>query len=217
MQPDSHLPSSMIKATNEAGFSALLSAITTAKQNARWTRTIQRLVEHYTIEELEQNISDIGSYLHITVANDSVVGARVLLENGVNVEQPSFNVLKCTPLQMFMTSAGPEAMFHLLIEYGVNIQARSITGASPYLDRLTSLQRSTRALDVTFNDTQNASTDAETLHTMLFHVVNEGVGSRNDGREVFKYLLRSRRFVPHLNTTNERGVTLIHLQKVVGR
>lgn len=68
-----------------------MSAIDRSGHNAAWRSTLEMLTSVYSIKELNGPVTpDVKfSFLHEAVAEDAIVAVRVLLEHGVNVNQPT--------------------------------------------------------------------------------------------------------------------------------
>lgn len=102
---------------------ALAWAISHSGHNAAWYHTVRLLADMYPIEELEHDYGESnGSFLFQAVTSDSVVGARVLLEKGVNVNQHEQGVLGKTPIQQCVADYGSVEMIELLLEFGARLQ-----------------------------------------------------------------------------------------------
>jgi len=200
----------VVKHTNNDGFSALIYAISMAKHNNNWLKIVGSIAEFYSIEELQDIAMFSGSYLHLAVTNNSIVGARILLERGVNVNQPTFDEYQSTPLQLCMHTSGSTSMFSLLMEFGADSQTRDeLTGATPFQTRLMGLQHDFALLDMASNQIIPEPIDGETLHGMLSCSMALKKMHHTDAREVFRHLLTSKNIDKHIDDTDERGVTLI--------
>jgi ankyrin repeat protein len=200
----------VVKQRNDDGFSALIYAISMAKHNNKWLRIVKNLADFYSIEELEQIAMFTGSYLHLAVTNNSVLGARILLERGVNVNQPTFDEYQSTPLQLCMYISGSTSMFSMLLEFGADLNMRdALTGATPFQTRLMGLQHDFDLLDMASNQILSEPMDGETLHAMLSCSMGLKTMHRTDAREAFRYLLASKNIDKYIDEADERGVTLI--------
>lgn len=202
------LSTAVIKQRIDGDSSALLFAISRASDNEKWLEILRKLTKSYSIEELQQVALFTASYLHMAVAGNSVVGARVLLERGVNVNQPTFDEYKNSPLQLCMQISGSTTMFRLLLDYGADLQVKDRTGADLLQLRLTGPQYDTALLDLVSNQAL-IELSSDLLHTMLENTIGLRKEHRKDAREGFRYLLTSKNIDKFINDVDGKGITLI--------
>jgi ankyrin repeat protein len=203
------LPDAKLKETSSDQKTALSAAIDHATSHDLWVTIIRKLVDLYTVEELEANVLLQGSYLHLAVMRDSVIGARILLEKGVNVNQRTFDTSKDTPLHTCITIGKSRDLYDLLLEYGADLNATSThfhTTPHQSLFILPDFKASDAVLAL--EACKTSSDFAEILgrnFSMQLHSTNEGF------REYFKALLRSHYMAEYINQRNEYGATMIHV------
>ena len=202
---------SVVKQTNNDGFSALLYAISMANCNNSWLKTLQTLTKRYTVDELQQKITFCsGSFLHLAVSMNSVVGARVLLQNGVEINHPTYDEHKSTPLHICMMISGSIQMFALLVEYGAALQIRDkVTGDTPLQARFAGIQVSPGLADMALQHMHEESIYSETIHQMLSLTMGLKRSHRSDAREAFRHLLASQSTAKYINCVDKSGATLV--------
>jgi ankyrin repeat protein len=189
---------------------ALMHAIGQAKDNHLWTSTVQKLVDCYTVEELEAELPlSASGHLHYAVSRNSVVAARVLLQKGVNVNQPTYDGLELSPLHVCMESESSVDMYALLIEYGAKIDLRDHFGNLPLQLRLLGTQNFSVLFDKALQLHDNANFCCETLHGMLTVSMGLQENARKDGHEAFRHLLRTKCIAQHIDAVDDKGMTLI--------
>jgi Ankyrin repeats (3 copies) len=107
------------------GQSALLWALWHTEKREdddKWRMIIKKIVDLYTIEELQERRLFDYTFLHHAVRYESRVGVQILLEKGVDANQPTFqnaDSWQQTPLYMALWSETRE-IFNLLREYGAD-------------------------------------------------------------------------------------------------
>lgn len=110
-----------LKRKSEDGETLLFMVISRAKHQNIWRKTLLKIVECYTVEELQEKIIHDSTYLCFAAMTDSVVAARLLLEKGVDVNQRDFNMHGSTPLHSCHQSTD---MYSLLVEFGADVNIR---------------------------------------------------------------------------------------------
>ncbi|KAJ4246853.1 hypothetical protein NW762_013405 [Fusarium torreyae] len=97
--------------------------------------TLAKLVDYYSLDELEDGIFNFaGSLLGEAITHDNVIGARILLERGVNVNESYTicDVILTNPMQTCLSEKSSPEMLSLLVEYGAGLLAKSpMTGLTP--------------------------------------------------------------------------------------
>lgn len=145
----------------------------------------------------------------MAVAGDSVVGARALLERGVNVNQPTFDEYKSSPLQLCIVVSGSTSMFRLLVDYGADLQVKDVNGADLLQKRLTAgAQYDTTLLDLVSSQAL-IELSSNLLHAMLEITIGLRKEHRTDAREGFRYLLTSKNIDKFINDVDRKEITLI--------
>jgi hypothetical protein len=208
----SNTSSDTIKSINDPDSSAIMHAIGISNDCPLWGRIIRRLLEHYSIEELDEEVNGLGTYLHHAVRIDSVVVARVLLERGVNINKPLSGALGVTPLHECMSGQQSPAMYSLLVKYGAAIDTKlQIIDQTPLQLGLTRIggQSHPDMLDLALGGENKDSSYGETLHNMLPLLVKQGQHDRDDDKLIFRHMLRAEAMANHLNDLDAKGATLI--------
>ncbi|PVI01282.1 hypothetical protein DM02DRAFT_706084 [Periconia macrospinosa] len=115
-------PPEYIKRTDENGSSALECALGASGNSLLWRKPLESIISAYTIEELHSGSGSIymtdQSYLHYAIVSDSIVGAELLLEKGMDANQRQFGVLGESPLSMAGLSKYSEELSSLLVKHG---------------------------------------------------------------------------------------------------
>ncbi|GKU05761.1 serine threonine protein kinase [Fusarium langsethiae] len=90
--------------------------------------TLTKLTSYYTIDELEDGRMSLeGSLLSAAVASNNIMGARVLLEHGVDVNKPFIicGVIATNATQQCIAEKCSPEMLSLLVEFGADLLAKS--------------------------------------------------------------------------------------------
>jgi len=112
-----------VKLTTPDGYCAFPSALEKSKHDVSWRGTLQALTKFYSVEEL-QEVEWVGlNALALAVFFDSTVGARVLLEKGMDVNycDPSRKNSDEPPIMHWIHGQTSPEMFLLLTEYGAEV------------------------------------------------------------------------------------------------
>lgn len=123
----SKLPSPEVKRPDEDGRTALSHILIFAKEREMWLTLLKSLIGVYNVEELETEVYHKFSYLHLAVLNDTVLGARLLLERGVDVNQRTFSPMGDTALSLY--NHRNARMQALLLESGAKENMTDKAGA----------------------------------------------------------------------------------------
>lgn len=198
------------------GFTALGFAIERSNHKEDWTETLQYLLAYYDISELEQNYMFDGSYLHSAVTSDSVIGVRELLRKGVNVNQPAYDASESTPLQYCAIGDKSPEMMALLLENGAStVPWDGAWKPSPLEDRLFSLQRNSKLLDLLLEAQSSKELCFRALKKTLVGALSVADTDRRDTLEAFRNLI-SKPAVQILINHEESGEgTLLHMAAVL--
>jgi ankyrin repeat protein len=200
-----------LKRKDEDGGNLLQTALSRAKHQKIWRKTLLKIVEHYTVEELQEYVSfhesSVGTtYLGLVVSYDSIVGARVLLEKGVDVNQPalmgygstSLLYRNYTPLS-FVESTD---MHSLLVEFGAN--------ANTLQFQLRDHHRNFDLLELALTKNPKESDLKDLLHTTLDSVLRGKPQRRHSRRQAFRFLLGQGITTQYINCVDGAGYTLLH-------
>ncbi|KAI1503803.1 hypothetical protein F5X99DRAFT_406802 [Biscogniauxia marginata] len=194
------------------GTPVLQTALQRSKHNDIWFDTIRELASRYTIDELQDESDVFGNFLAAAIQSDSVVGARVLLGNGVDINKPTFRFPPSTAIFDCISMFGSTEMISLLIENGADLLSKHpILETSP-LQWLIMGRGQKVLLDSLLKYNYHDAVYFQSLKLAL-----EGLNSelrwpgelRADSREVFRYLLTQERFTRHIDSIDSNGRTLI--------
>ncbi|KAI1208287.1 uncharacterized protein F4807DRAFT_462008 [Annulohypoxylon truncatum] len=190
------------------------TALQISKHNETWSDTIREIASHYTIDELQDHTGVFGSgnYLATAVQYDSVVGARILLEMGVDVNKPSSSDPLSTAIFDAISMYASSEMISLLIAKGADLLAKHpMTGTSP-LQWLIMGRGQQVLLDNLLNHDYPDAVYIQSLQLALEGTLlqlSRPERYRADSHEVFRYLLTQERFTRYINTADSNGRTLI--------
>ncbi|KAL9092582.1 MAG: hypothetical protein Q9165_004386 [Trypethelium subeluteriae] len=204
------MPSAKIKKFNDETTSALITAFIRAKNNPVWTRILRVLCNHYTIAELETETLNHGSYLHIAVTADSVIGVQVLLEKGVNPNQRTFGPHQLTPIHMCIARSGSVEICKLLVEFGADMSLKEKKNMET---PLTFLINKTRPGNFKLFDHFLEADFPETIYTELLHETSYRFWAPRveyaESQELFRRLLTTPKVAKHVNGADAEGITLL--------
>jgi len=213
-----------------AGFardSVLESALSMAGNNPIWCGILRRLAAMYTIEELERDRGFQGNILTAAIVSGSLVGARVLLERGLDVNKPYQIVeeLEMTAIRDCIAVSGSAEMMALLVEFGANLLYKdAATGMTP-LQWLTTGHLQTDAmlellLKHEYEDSFLVDVLDRSLTTFISAELSQpaippphspgDVVDRRTHREHIRSLLTHPQFAKHVNSPCKEGYLLIH-------
>ncbi len=200
-----------IKFKDQSGLTALGAAITRAKHNETWTETLQLLLSYHDVLELDAVYINESCYLGFAVVSDSVIGARELLNRGVNVNHPSQDGFHHSPLQLCVLCDRSVEMMTLLLNNGASTAASDKELLlSPLETRLSGLQRSSNLIDILIERESSKMMIVRALHVALDHALGVPETARRDTLEAFRHLLSRSTVRPFVNITDQAGVTLLH-------
>ena len=207
----SHMTDAEVKETDTDGFSALMWAIAEATHHSIWTGTLKALIGYYTVEELEAESMFSNSYIHYAITRGSVIGARILLEKGVNANQPTFDVYALTPLHLCKINQNSPDMFQLLVKHGADLELRDgILDQNPFQTLVWGHFKSRGLLDISLKHQKDERLITETLHELLFAAAGAGGPNRSDALEAFKHILKDESVVKCIDFPDQNGATLLH-------
>lgn len=200
-----------VKFANGYGFTALGNVMLRSGNKESWTETLQHLLTYYDTSELEQNYLFEGSYLHSAVSSDSVVGARELLRKGVDVNQPTYDSLQNTPLQICVLQDGSPEMMTLLLQHGANIEpSGGDLILSPLENRLLGLQTTSHLLDLLLEHRSSEQSCLHALHVALNNALICLDDTRKDAQEVFRHMIAKPAVQSFISDANPGEATLLH-------
>lgn len=193
-----------IKSTDAAGNSCLHSAISRAGKESTWTRTLELLANHYTATELEALYLRNYTYLHTAVIYDSPIGARVLLEKGINPNLTTRET-NLTPLQLCLLASGSIDMCKVLKEFKADMNLSEET--LPSLSILSNMKNS-RLADYILTIDFSPGIYLDFLHETAFRF-SQPSAEGADAREQFRHLLTIPKVVKYVDTSDPDGFTLL--------
>ena len=210
----SNSSSSYIKQTIPSTYdnSTLHAALQMSRHRDVWSDVIRDLASFYTVDELQDDISGFGNYLASAVQNESLVGVRILLEKGVDVNKPTSRIPPSTAIFDCISMFGSTEMISLLMENGADILTRHpITGTSP----LQSLFISRSQKPLLENLLKHSYPDE--VYFQSLQIMLEGTllqlarpeGYRADSHEIFRYMLTQESFAKYIDQPDGNGRTLI--------
>ncbi|KAF2735735.1 ankyrin [Polyplosphaeria fusca] len=204
------LPTIDIKRTNDKGLCALSFSIIVAKDDACWIPIIESLAARYSLGELQSDILDYNSALHIAVMADSITGAQVLLKMGVDVNKQTFDRFKQTPLHLCMSRSGSADMCKLLLQHGADVRLKDQDNMFTPLIRLYTYHKlgSSRMVNEMIRADFPDDVYIESLHALTNRFWDKGV-QRPDAIELFGYLLGVPRIGKYVDVVDSDGVTLL--------
>ncbi|KUJ24438.1 uncharacterized protein LY89DRAFT_713292 [Mollisia scopiformis] len=177
-----------VKRKNKRGESALEQALTTSEDTEAWRTPLETIINVYTIKELEERGSisvDDFSYLHLAISSDSLIGTRILLQKGVDVNQRSDGLLGDTPLTLSASSRFSKEFHSLLLEHGAKDDVvDDITGTNLLVHGLMRSQPNEDLLRGVLRN-EDLSEINDTLHVTLGYFIS-GYSLRGAVAEVFK-------------------------------
>ncbi|KAF4943880.1 hypothetical protein FGADI_13096 [Fusarium gaditjirri] len=187
---------------------------------------LTKLVDFYSLEELEDgSFNFAGSLLGEAVTHDNVMGARILLERGVNVNKSYTicGVIITNPMQTCLSERASPEMLSLLVEYGADLMAKSpMTGLTPLHSLIVGRTQVKDILDILSKRQQPDQVYIEALHrsfgTILLRDVRYNETSvspgkqqskrprlRRDLEEQFRQLLMHSKFAPFVDCPQYEG------------
>ncbi|KAI1147971.1 hypothetical protein F4825DRAFT_118402 [Nemania diffusa] len=187
-------------------------ALQSCGNNFSWRDTIDALASRYTVEELENSDGKLNSFMGDAVSHDSVIGAQILIEKGVNVNTSISYLTPMTPLHDCISREGSPAMMSLLIEFGADVLAQETTlGLSP-LEWIILGRSQWALLDLLLKHEYAEAVYVQALRISLhacFQQFQYPQTYRMDMVNTFRYLLTRERFNKYVNSPDEVGLTLI--------
>lgn len=204
---------SQIKQTVLSSNSALLQvAMMRAKKNTLWLQTFKALLVHYTVEELQTTsvraVEGIrGFFLHLAVVRDCVVGARALLEKGVDPNLPARSS-GITPLHICFIAKGSVEMCDTLLEFGADVNMELLRSESSPLTTLVAGRRheNSRLVDriLEFDHSEGV------IIKMLLNLISGWPAPGDQTFAFLRYLLERPKIAKHLDAKFPDGFTLLH-------
>ncbi|KAF5012410.1 hypothetical protein FDECE_1539 [Fusarium decemcellulare] len=195
--------------------------------------TIARLADYYNLDELQDDrLSPNGSLLGVAVYNDNTMGARILLERGVDVNK-SYSIghvrsaIIKNPTQQCLLQRGSPEMLSLLVEYGADLLAKDpMTGLTPLHSLLVGRIQVNDVLNILLKHHQPDQVYIEALHKSFGNLLlrsiehrsspspgaqrNKEPQLRRDLQEQFRQLLMHPRFVRYIDSPqHESGANMI--------
>jgi len=202
-----------VKHADEFGFTALTFAISRNENNDAWADTLDLLISHYEIHELEKPYS-LGlverTYLEDAVAADNVVAARALLTRGVdvNLQTDEFNGILAPLHQCIKSDKCPE-MVNLLLQFGADLDLNGVAdGLTPLQSSLFDSRKNFRLLDLLLDQNLSRSTCVDFLHFSLGLLINVVEDKRIHSEEFFRHLLCHPKLNQYIDEYNEDDQTL---------
>lgn len=197
-----------LKRKSEDGETLLFMVISRAKHQNIW-KTLLKIVECYTVEELQEKIIHDSTYLCFAAMTDSVVAARVLLEKGVDVNQRDFNMHGSTPLHSCHQSTD---MYSLLVEFGADVNIRlQVLGSTPLQSQISNRSgMNVDFLELALTNKREESNREKLLHETLSMILSGESAKVQDLRETFRLLLCHDATARYINCVDEVGYTLLH-------
>ncbi|RBR26060.1 uncharacterized protein FIESC28_01088 [Fusarium coffeatum] len=208
----------------------IVSAFQHNAQKDAFRDILIKLTGYYTLDELEDGrMCRGGSLLGQAVEHDNVMGARILLEKGVDVNKTFVigGIILTNPIQECLASRSSPEMLSLLVQYGADLLAKSpMTGLTPLHALLTGRMQVKDILDILSHHQQPDQVFIEALHrsfgTLLILSMRYEAGMssnerdsksfrlRNDLQEQFCQLLRDSRFSKFIDAPqHEDGPTML--------
>ncbi|KAK0701331.1 hypothetical protein B0H67DRAFT_98423 [Lasiosphaeris hirsuta] len=192
-----------------------------------WYGTLRRMADLYTVEELERSRVPQGNMLTAAVIRGSLVGARVLLEKGIDVNKPYQVVegVEMTAIHDCINVSGSAEMMALLVEFGADLVVKdSTTSRAPLQWLMMGRLQTDAVLELLLkHDYQDSFYAAVLDHSLTWFIAAEldqpvgpstqGLGDvldRRTHREQLRTLLTHPRIARHVNTLCEQGYSLIH-------
>lgn len=203
-----------VKFADKNGFTALVYAISRSEHTESWTETLQHLLTYYDTSELEQNYHrdyTESSYLHSAVMGDSLVGARELLGKGVDVNQPTDDSFRYTPLRLCVICDRSPEMVALLLQHGASTQSLDDASKPSLLEeRLSGLQRTSKLLDLLLEHHSSKESCLHALHFAINSALMYSDIAGTDTQEAFRHIIAKPAVQSLINCANSGVVTLLH-------
>lgn len=191
---------------------AISFAFQASGNNIAWYSTIQGLTEFYTLEEMQHGTGPGGNFLMNAVTNNSLVGARVLLEKGVDANRTVEGSLTTTAIHECISMSGTVEMLKLLMEHGARLRAKDLILGRSALQYLL-LGRSQRAiLELLLEYEHEDAVYIQLLHELLILQFQEWTSlntAYKHARENLRYVLDHRRLQRYINAPGDDGCTLL--------
>jgi ankyrin repeat protein len=215
------MTASQIKETDKFHNTVLAVAIIRAKKNTVWVQTFKGILAHYSVEELqtthfhsaEHGIVD-ASFLHSAVLRDCVVGARALLEKGVDPNQHSGGRVALTPIHLCVTVKCSVEMWDTLLEFGANMNVETLQSLSSPVTLLTAGGHfeNSRLIDHIMKTDHHG----EVILNMLLQLILLEPTPESRRYALLRHLLVIPNVAKHLNASTSEGFTLLQLSVLYG-
>lgn len=207
--------SAQVKNADENGYSPMTTALRRSKDDTAFRKTLLLLAGHYTKQELEADNGFGYAFLHNAVEMNSQVGVQVLLERGVNINQPTFDCFAWTPLTLCIRKKASLDIFNLLISNGAKNPLSGSVGEYDFLDTIFFSSRASAG----FLDTVLAQFREKDLVPIAYMILCLAVGEWRTGEDtqaIFTHLLSRPAMRNHIDdpVPLPSGVTMLHF---VGR
>ncbi|KAJ4358749.1 uncharacterized protein N0V89_003333 [Didymosphaeria variabile] len=226
------LPVEEVKRQECDGRTALSDAIYRAQDKRIWTDVIQKLVNMYTIKELEVNVlarhddpsppsevylsyykyfpTKFYPYLHWATLHESIIGARILLQKGVEVNQTCSEKNFETPFATCLGQRESADMYNLLLSYGGRMDPRDPTYCDSMLEvHLLRLENDYDFLEIAMRKEKELGTFAQSLHGAFDNAIDLFSSTSRNLPNGSEYLLGSNLTAEHINERDKLGRTLI--------
>ena len=215
------MTASQIKQPDEFQNTVLIVAILRAKKNTVWAQTFKHILANYSVEELqttqfrspEHGVVE-ASFLHSAVLRDCVVGARALLEKGVDPNQHSGGRIGLTPIHLCVTVKGSVEMWDTLLEFGANMNVETLQSVASPVTLLTvgGYYENSRLIDhIMKTDHQGGM-----IVNMLLQLILREPTPESQRYALLRHLLVIPNVAKHLNASSSEGFTLLQLSVLYG-
>lgn len=207
------MTASQIKSMEESQHSPLLIAIMAAKMNTIWKRALKILLTNYTVEELQKirirepdGVLSVCSILHFTVVQDCVVGARALLEKGVDPNE-SVGLRGIAPLYTCFAKRCSVEMCDTLLEFGADLSMELLLRKSSQAIGLLLSDRheNTRLIDHIIRKNHSKRAVLEMLIHLIVHRITPG----DQRYSLLRHLLGIPEVKKYLNAKFSEGFTIL--------
>ena len=202
-----------LKEKDELGIDVLQQVVSRAKNQAMWRGSLRRILEHYSLAELEENLGIFDSYLDYAISSDSPVGARILLKKGVDVNQRSRVWHGQTPLQSAIGDRRSPELVTLLVDFGADINIEDpVLERGSYEHQLLRTQANFESVESVIRDKRKESVMGDLLHRNLIDLLLESARlskGLSNSFDYFRYLLGRDDGILYVNCTDQTGATMI--------
>ncbi|KAF2829600.1 hypothetical protein CC86DRAFT_172057 [Ophiobolus disseminans] len=170
------MPREDVKRADLHGQTILSHAISACMNAEIWRAPLEAILDLYSVNELETHQHYAYSFLQIAVTSESILGARLLLERGVNVNQRHWS--GSTALSMCRHTN--KQMLNLLKEFGADDKVQFGAGAGNMVSSgVNAGQAANSVLQRTLGDGP-VTAYGEALHDTLNSVIDTTVHATED-------------------------------------